>query len=47
MRLIQIKILVLSHVNKFGFELINGPIYKRTTTSLFKTNLYFNYGTCV
>jgi hypothetical protein len=49
MRPIQIKILVLSYVNKFGFELINGPIYlyKPTTISLFKTSLYFNYGTCV
>jgi hypothetical protein len=47
MKLIQIKIIVLSRVNKFGFELNNGPIYfyKRTTITLFKTSLYVNYGT--
>jgi hypothetical protein len=49
MKLIQTKIILLSCVNKFGFELINCPIYlyKCTTTSLFKTSLYVNYGTLV
>ncbi len=41
MKLIQTKILLLSHVNTFGFELINVPVYlyKHTRISLFKISL--------